>query len=64
MAFGSIPAEFAAALAREPALPAAFDALAFTHRREYAEWVAQAKRQATRDARAAKTLQLLRDGGP
>jgi uncharacterized protein YdeI (YjbR/CyaY-like superfamily) len=43
-------------------LRAIYDALAFTRRREYAEWVGDAKRQATRDARAAKAAQMLRDG--
>ena len=57
-----LPPELEAALAADAELRAAFDALAFTHRREYAEWVAEAKRQATRDARAAKALQMLRDG--
>jgi bifunctional DNA-binding transcriptional regulator/antitoxin component of YhaV-PrlF toxin-antitoxin module len=58
----TVPAELEAVLAGDPELRAAFDALAFTHRREYAEWVGQAKRQQTRDARAAKAAQMLRDG--
>lgn len=57
-----IPAELEAVLAGDDALRAAFAALAFTHRREYAEWVGEAKRRQTRDARAAKAAQMLRDG--
>jgi hypothetical protein len=57
-----LPAELAAVLASGPELRALFDALAFTHRREYAEWVGEAKRQATRDDRAQKAAQMLRDG--
>jgi bifunctional DNA-binding transcriptional regulator/antitoxin component of YhaV-PrlF toxin-antitoxin module len=57
-----VPAELEAALDADAQLRAAFDALAFTHRREYAEWVGEAKRQPTRDARAAKAAQMLRDG--
>jgi uncharacterized protein YdeI (YjbR/CyaY-like superfamily) len=58
-----VPAELAAALAAaEPELRAAFDALAFTHRREYAEWVGEAKRDQTRLTRAAKAVDMLRDG--
>jgi hypothetical protein len=57
-----VPAELAAVLAGDADLRAAFDALAFTHRREYAEWVGDAKRQTTRDARAAKAAQMLRAG--
>jgi hypothetical protein len=41
---------------------AAFDALAFTHRREYAEWVGEAKRPETRARRAARAAEMLRDG--
>jgi bifunctional DNA-binding transcriptional regulator/antitoxin component of YhaV-PrlF toxin-antitoxin module len=58
-----VPAELAAALAAaEPELRAAFDALAFTHRREYAEWVGEARRDQTRLTRAAKAVDMLRDG--
>ena len=57
-----IPSELAAALAAEPELRAFFDGLSYTHRREYAEWVAEAKREETRRRRAAKALELLRDG--
>ena len=41
---------------------AAFDKLAFTHRKEYAEWIAEAKREETRERRAAKAIEMLRDG--
>jgi bacteriocin resistance YdeI/OmpD-like protein/uncharacterized protein DUF1905 len=57
-----VPAELEAALVADPQLRAMFDAIAFTHRREYAEWVGEAKRKETRDARAAKAAQMLRDG--
>jgi uncharacterized protein YdeI (YjbR/CyaY-like superfamily) len=40
----------------------AFDALSYTHRREYARWVAEAKRDATRADRAAKSVERLRAG--
>lgn len=36
-----------------------FDALAFTHRREYVEWVEGAKRPETRDRRIGKTVERL-----
>jgi bifunctional DNA-binding transcriptional regulator/antitoxin component of YhaV-PrlF toxin-antitoxin module len=57
-----VPAELEAVLAGDPQLRERYDALAFTHRREYAEWVGEAKRQTTRDARAQKAAQMLRDG--
>jgi Bacteriocin-protection, YdeI or OmpD-Associated/Domain of unknown function (DUF1905) len=39
-----------------------FDALSFTHRREYAEWVGQGKRAETRARRAARAVEMLREG--
>lgn len=58
----SPPAELDAALAADAGLRATFDALAFTHRREYAEWVGGAKREETRARRAAKAIEMLRAG--
>jgi hypothetical protein len=55
-----VPAELDAALTAE--VRAAFDALAFTHRREYAEWIAEAKRAETRERRAARAVEMLLDG--
>jgi hypothetical protein len=57
----AVPPELAAALGAEPGLRAFFDDLSYTHRREYAEWVAEAKREETRERRAAKALELLLD---
>ena len=57
-----MPAELEAALDGDAAVRAVFDALSFTHRREYAEWVAEAKREETRHRRAAKTVEGLRAG--
>lgn len=57
------PAELAAALDADPVARNAFDKLSFTHRREYAEWVAEAKRPRTRDRRVAQTVERLNAGG-
>lgn len=57
----AVPDDLAAALAAEPALRAHFDGLAFTHRREYVEWVDSAKRVDTRQRRIASTLAKLRE---
>lgn len=59
-----VPEALANALADDPAARATFDALSFTHRKEYARWVAEAKRAETRDRRVAKTLEELRTGKP
>ena len=56
----AIPAELVAALAADPAARAAFDALAPSHRREYADHVAEAKRPETRERRATQTIERLR----
>lgn len=56
-----VPAELAEALAAEPELREFYDGLSYTHRREYAEWIADAKRDETRRRRAARAVELLRD---
>jgi hypothetical protein len=56
----SVPAALAAALAADPSAGAAFERLSFSHRREYAEWVAEAKRAETRARRVAQTIERLR----
>lgn len=41
---------------------ALFDKLAYTHRREYVRWIEEAKREETRAARVAKTIERLKKG--
>jgi bacteriocin resistance YdeI/OmpD-like protein/uncharacterized protein DUF1905 len=57
-----VPAALAAALDTDPAVKAAFEALAFTHRKEYARWVEEAKREDTRVRRVAQALEMIRAG--
>ena len=57
----SVPPELASALA-EAALRDTFDALSFTHRREYVEWIEEAKRDDTRARRLARVVEMLREG--
>jgi hypothetical protein len=57
-----IPEALARALSDDLDAQAAFERLAFTHRKEYARWVAEAKREETRDRRVARALQMLREG--
>ena len=56
------PADLAGALAADPEARAAFDGLSHTHQREYAQWVAEARREATRRRRVEQAVQMLRDG--
>lgn len=55
-----VPEDLAAALAADPALEAAFAALAPSRRKELARWVADAKRAETRADRVATTLEKVR----
>lgn len=57
-----IPPAFAAALDAAPAARASFDAFAPSHRREYIEWIAQAKREETQAKRIAQAVEWLAEG--
>lgn len=57
-----VPAALAAALDGDPSAKAAFDALAFTHRKEFARWIEEAKREDTRERRVAQALEMIRSG--
>jgi Bacteriocin-protection, YdeI or OmpD-Associated/Domain of unknown function (DUF1905) len=57
-----VPEALANALAGDSDARAAFDRLAYTHRKEYARWIDEAKRQETRERRVAQSLQMLRQG--
>lgn len=57
-----VPEALAGALAEDSEARAAFDALAYTHRKEYARWIDEAKRDETRQRRVAQALEMLREG--
>jgi hypothetical protein len=57
-----VPEALATALESDTLARERFEHLAFTHRREYAEWIEQAKRADTRARRAEKAVAMLRDG--
>lgn len=54
-----LPEALAAALADDPVARSAFDALAYTHRKELARGIAEAKRPETRERRLADALARL-----
>jgi hypothetical protein len=58
----AVPDDLAAALEDHPEVANAFDDLSFTHRREYVEWVEEAKRPETRARRIAATVERVREG--
>lgn len=57
-----VPDDLAAALATDGAARAAYEALAYSHRKEFVRWIAEAKRGATRADRVARTVEMLRSG--
>ena len=59
-----VPEPLASALAADANARAAFDALSFTHRKEYARWITEAKRTETRDRRVAQALERLHQRKP
>jgi hypothetical protein len=56
----TLPPELTEALAGAPDVQPFYDGLAFTHRREYAEWVGGAKKPETRARRASEAVTRLR----
>ncbi|MGA8454300.1 MAG: YdeI/OmpD-associated family protein [Streptosporangiaceae bacterium] len=57
-----VPEALAAALAADPEAKASFDRMAFTHRKEYARWIADAKQEQTRQRRLGQALEMIRAG--
>jgi hypothetical protein len=57
-----VPEALAAALAADPLAKASFERMAFTHRKEYARWVAEAKQEQTRQRRVQQALEMIRAG--
>lgn len=57
-----VPAELASALRADPLAKEGFEALAPSHRREYARWVGEAKQAATRSRRATVAVERLKSG--
>lgn len=57
-----VPDDLAAALDAEPAVRAAFDALAYSHRKEFVRWVSEAKREQTRASRVSTCVEMVRQG--
>jgi uncharacterized protein YdeI (YjbR/CyaY-like superfamily) len=59
-----IPAELAAALKKAPAAREHFDGFSPSKQRDYAEWIAEAKTEATRERRLAQALDWIAEGKP
>jgi uncharacterized protein YdeI (YjbR/CyaY-like superfamily) len=59
-----VPADLRGALAGDPEAQAAFRKMSYTHRREYVDWVQEAKRPETRARRVAGTVERVRKALP
>jgi hypothetical protein len=57
-----VPPELATVLEGDPEAARAFEKLSYTHRKEYARWIADAKRADTKERRVAKAAKMLRQG--
>ena len=59
-----VPDDLAVSLRRNKKAQAAFDEFSPSHRREYVEWIAEAKTGATRTKRTEQALEWLAEGKP
>jgi uncharacterized protein YdeI (YjbR/CyaY-like superfamily) len=57
-----IPEDLIAALKKHKAAAKAFDEFSYSHRKEYLEWIEEAKRPETRAKRVATTIEQLAEG--
>ena len=57
-----VPALLKKAFKSEPKAKSFFQKLSYTHQKEYATWIKEAKREETKNRRVEKTIQLLLDG--
>jgi antitoxin (DNA-binding transcriptional repressor) of toxin-antitoxin stability system len=57
-----VPPDLAKALKRSKSASATWGGLAYTHQREYAEWITGAKRDETRQRRVAQAIERLQSG--
>jgi len=58
----AVPDDLASALKMNRKAKAAFDSFSPSHRRDYIEWITEAKREATRGSRLATALEWMGDG--
>ncbi len=59
-----VPSDLLQALGRDSKAKATFDAFPTGHKREYVEWLEQAKREQTRSRRLAQAVEWLAEGKP
>jgi Bacteriocin-protection, YdeI or OmpD-Associated/Domain of unknown function (DUF1905) len=57
-----VPPALAEALDNDPQAKTAFEGMAFTHRKEHARWIDEAKKEETRARRVAQAVEMIRTG--
>jgi uncharacterized protein YdeI (YjbR/CyaY-like superfamily) len=57
-----VPAQLAAALRTDKKAKAGFDAMSPSHKREYIEWITEAKGEETRGRRLAQAMEWIAEG--
>jgi Bacteriocin-protection, YdeI or OmpD-Associated/Domain of unknown function (DUF1905) len=57
-----VPKDLMKEFKKDKEAKAFFDKLAYTHQKEYVKWIKEAKREETRQARVAKTIEMLKAG--
>lgn len=60
----AIPNELSAALKKNQKASTTFEGFSYSHKKEYVEWISEAKRQETRAQRLATTVAWLAEGKP
>jgi len=60
----TIPDYFLAALRKNKKAQATFEGMAYSHKKEYVEWITEAKQEVTRAKRMATALEWLAEGKP
>ena len=58
----NVPDDLQSALSENAEASAIFEKLAYSHKKEYVEWIEQAKREETRANRIARTVEMLVEG--
>ncbi|MBV6440552.1 MAG: hypothetical protein EPGJADBJ_02223 [Saprospiraceae bacterium] len=57
-----LPEDLAALFDKNPGAKARYDKLSYTHRKEYVQWINEAKKTETRQTRLQKTIEMLLNG--
>ena len=56
-----IPQDFAKLLDQHPPAKKLFDAMSYSHKKEYIRWIEDAKKEETRKRRMQKSIEMIQD---